>query len=93
MCYEVAKEMKAVMEAREREAAAVLKAVRGDAVGPMGLTPDAVKFSPEYRQAKADWQACWDAMRKFNAWFYKEFTPQVKAERRACNEAGIRYTI
>lgn len=93
MCYEVAKEMKAVMEAREREAAAVLKAVRGDAVGPMGLTPDAVKFSPEYRQAKGDWQACNDAARRFNAWFYREFKAQVKAERRACTASGIRYTI
>lgn len=87
MCYEVAKEMKAVMEAREREAAAVLKAVPGLGSGPMGLTPDEVKASPQYLQAKGDWEACWHALRRFNAWFLREYGREYRKERRQARAA------
>jgi hypothetical protein len=35
--------------------------------GPMGLTPDSVKASPEYRIAKADYERAASVLRAFNA--------------------------
>ncbi len=49
--------------------------------GAMGLTPDAVKFSPEYRVAKAVYDAAFAEQRRFNAWFLKTFSAEIKAER------------
>lgn len=83
MCYEIARQMKSVMEAREREASAALQRVPGISSGPMGLTPDAVKASPEYRNAKADYEACREALRRFNAWFMREYASEYRAERKA----------
>lgn len=38
-------------EAEHAAAAAALRAIPGVGAGPMGLTPDAVKFSPAYQAA------------------------------------------
>ncbi len=83
MTYEVARQMKSVMEVREREAAKALSAVPGISSGPMGLTPDEVKASPEYRNAKADYEACREALRRFNAWFMREYGKEYRAEWKA----------
>ncbi len=45
--------------------------------GAMGLTPDAVKF----RVAKAVFAAAFAEQRRFNAWFLKTFSAEIKAER------------
>ena len=49
--------------AREREAAAALAAFPR---GPMGLTPDSVKASPEWQAAKAAWTEAFSALRAYN---------------------------
>jgi len=43
------------------------KALKAFPRGPMGMTPDAVKFSPEYRAAKAAYQKAFEAVRSFNS--------------------------
>lgn len=48
-----------------------------------GLTPDEVKFSPEYRAAKARFDAAFARQRKVNAWFSKTFQKELRAERNA----------
>lgn len=51
--------------------------------GPDGLTPDAVKATPEWRSAKADCDASLARLRAFNAVFTKRFKRELTAERRA----------
>jgi len=83
MCYEVAKEMQSVLIAHHREASAALRAVPGISSGSMGLTPDAVKASPAYREAREDYHACHEALGRFNRWFFKQYKAEIRAERRA----------
>ncbi len=54
-------------EAAWREAGKAMKAIPGIGSGPMGLTPDHVKFSPAYRAAKAASDAAFAKLRKLNA--------------------------
>lgn len=50
--------------------------------GPMGLTPDHIKFSPEYREVKENFDKSWKYMRDFNGWFTKKFKKEIAAERK-----------
>ena len=79
--FVAAKLVKKQLEQREREAAKKLGAISGIGSGRMGLTPDAVKASPEYREAKAAWNAAWQALREFNGAFTKTYATELKAER------------
>jgi len=47
-------------------ASRALKAL-GAGSGPKGLTPDAIKQSPEYQEAKRKSDAAFKALRRFNA--------------------------
>ena len=49
--------------------------------GPMGLLPDAVKLSPEFRHAKASYDHAFQAIRAFNGPFVKQFKKEIKADR------------
>jgi len=54
-----------ILEAAVNATSAALKAFpRG---GPLGLTPDAVKASPEWKAARNAYQSAFDALRAFNA--------------------------
>jgi len=64
-------------------ASEALNAVPGIGSGPMGLTPDAVRATPEYRTAKAAFDAAFAALRDFNGKFNKQFAAELRAERRA----------
>ena len=66
-------------------AGAVLKAFPK---GPMGLTPDAVKVSTEFRAAKARYAAAFDALRAINAMISKRFVKEQRDERAARNGLG-----
>lgn len=55
-----------VLEAQRKAAAATLGSLPGIGSGPMGLTPDSVKASPEYQAAKAAHAHAFDALRRFN---------------------------
>lgn len=57
-------------------------AIAGIGSGPMGLTPDAVKFSPEYRAARAAYERAHAAAAKFNRSFCKAFARELREERR-----------
>ncbi len=56
--------------------------------GAFGLTPDEVKFSPEYKAAKAAYDAKFEQLRNFNAGFYKMFKKEIKAAQRQKIAAG-----
>jgi hypothetical protein len=51
--------------------------------GALGLTPDAVKFSPEYSAAKSAFDAGFAKLRNFNGAFTKSFAKEIREERRA----------
>lgn len=50
--------------------------------GAMGLTPDHIKATDEWKRAKANYDAATEALRKYNQRFFKLYDKEVKAERR-----------
>jgi hypothetical protein len=70
----------AALDAEVSKCGDVLRSFPRDA---RGLTPDAVKFSPEYRTAKAASDNALVRLRTFNAWYVKTFKTELRAERRA----------
>lgn len=56
--------------------------------GPMGLTPDHVKAMPEFRAAKADFNAAFQALRTLNQTHLKRFAAEERAAREARRNQG-----
>lgn len=80
MNYAIAKTVKAQLEAAETAAGQSLKSFPK---GPMGMTPDAVKASPEFKKAYAEYAAAFAALRNFNGMFFKTFKKEIAADRKA----------
>lgn len=83
MDYATFKATVAELERAERAAAARLRAIPGTGSGPMGLTPDAVKFSPEWQAARAAHAAAFARLQDFNRAHVKRFRKEASAERAA----------
>lgn len=81
MSYAIARAVGAQLEAEHKRASAALKALPGVGTGPMGLTPDAVKFSPEYRTLKAAADAAREAVRRHNGMMVKRYAREMRQER------------
>ena len=88
MTYDEAKKIKARLEENVELTANTLRAIPGVGSGPMGLTPDAVRTSPDYRAACAAYDKAFAALRDFNGKFTKAFKAEYAAERRARRAAG-----
>ena len=58
-----------------------------EARGPMGLTPDAIKFSPEYQKAWKRERRAFSVMREFNAQYSRVFKRELREERNAKRKA------
>jgi hypothetical protein len=69
------------LEAAVKKASFDWNAIVGVGSGPMGLTPDAVRLSPEYRAAKQRYQRAHLDLRSFNADFVKRYADELTAER------------
>lgn len=54
------------LERIHKEKSDALKAIPGVGTGSMGITPDAVKKSDEYKLAKAEQDEAWNNLREFN---------------------------
>lgn len=76
--FELAKAESARLDAGAARAAEALKAYPR---GPMGLTPDHVKASPEYRADKQEYDRAFQRQRAFNASYVKLFANELRAER------------
>lgn len=87
MTYDEAKAIRSHYERDYQEAAAVIRSLGGD-TGPMGMTADHVKFSPEYRAAKVVLDRTMESLRRFNTRFTKEFRTEIRAEREAKRKAA-----
>jgi hypothetical protein len=60
--------------------------------GDMGLTPDAVKFSPEFQAAKQAYDRAARAIRDLNGTYAKSFAKEIRADieaRRAARRSTI----
>jgi hypothetical protein len=79
MNYAQAKAVQAQIAAVVERLGAVL---RQFPKGPMGLPPEVVRTSAEYREAKLAYDRAFRALRKFNGAFVKEFANEIRAERR-----------
>ena len=49
--------------------------------GPMGLTPDHIKATPQWHKERAEYEAARKRLVTFTAWFVKTFAKEYKAER------------
>lgn len=65
----------------EQEVDAASDALQVFPRGPMGLTPDAVTATPEYRAAKTRYAKAFARQRAFNEVFTKKFAKELRAER------------
>ena len=76
--YEEAKKVVNAAEAESKAAGDVLDTFPKLA---NGLTPDAIKLSPEYRAAKTRFNAAFAHLRRVNAWFVENFKKEIRADR------------
>ena len=74
-------EAKAELALIEKEMAAAAAAMRAFPRGAMGLPPESVRLSPEYRAAKARTDKAFARLRAFNAVYVKRFANELRAER------------
>jgi len=54
-----------------KAASQTLNTLKEGITGPMGLTPDSVRETPEYQAAKRNYQRAFEAVRRFNATMLK----------------------
>lgn len=80
--FAAAKLRQGELEAFERRAAAELRGIAGVGSGSMGLTPDSVKASPEYRAARAAHDSAFRQLQQFNATFCRTFKAELRDERK-----------
>lgn len=78
---------KAAADALDARLDAASAALQGFPRGLMGLTPDDVKASPEWRQAKRAYDQAFAALRAFNGPFVKRFKSEIRADRDARRQA------
>lgn len=69
------------LEAIATDTGKALRALSGG--GPMGLTPDSVRATPEWQAASKAYAQAFYALREFNMANVKKFAKDIRAERRA----------
>lgn len=72
---------KAKQNAIDARLTAASKAMEVFPKGAMGLTPDAVKATPEWKKAKAELDRAFKELQRFNAHFVKKFAKELREER------------
>jgi len=71
------------------QASKKLETIPGHASGPMGLTPDEVKFTPRYQAARRDCEHAMAALQRLNKAHVKRFAKELRAERDARRAAKL----
>lgn len=80
MTYEEAKKIR---DGIEHEVSRFSIALKSFPRGPMGLTPDTVKASAEWKNAKQGYDATYRKLQNFNSILSKHFDKEIKADRDA----------
>jgi hypothetical protein len=78
--YRKAKEQHDNLEAEVQRTGRELKALSGG--GPMGLTPEAVRATPEWKAAKVAANKAFAAFRAFNADYVPRFKREITRDRK-----------
>ena len=76
-----------------KAASAALATIPGAGSGPMGLTPDAVKASPEWKAARAKQAAALKALQAFNLAYSHTFAREIRADRDARRAARLASSV
>ena len=83
MDYEEAKKHKAFLEEKTIHHSRELNKLPGINSGSMGMTPENIKQSPEYKLHKQGYATAHEQLRKFNQTFTKQFKKEYADERAA----------
>lgn len=75
MNFEEAKAHKEELDSINRKHSEVLQQFETNSIG---LVPDNIRTTPEWKQAKQDFDHSFSELRKFNTWFVKEFRKKRK---------------
>ena len=86
MSYAINKATAMLLDNDYSAACKVFKSIPGIGSGPMGLTPDDVKNTPEYRIAKQAMDKAFAELRAFNAVYAKRFKKELAIERKLKRE-------
>jgi hypothetical protein len=81
MSYAIAKAVQAELERARNDASQALSSIAGVGSSAMGLTPDSVKASPEYRAARRAYDQRHADLAAFNARFVKQYATDLAADR------------
>lgn len=84
--------VQAAAYADEANASECLNAIPGIGSGPMGLTPDAVRATPEFQTANLRYQKAFSALRAINSVLTSKFKKRYTAHARAKREAKMKGT-
>lgn len=79
MSFEEAKAQRDLIQQEVDRAGEALEAF--PRTGPMNLTPDAVRATPAWQTAKANYQRAFKRLQDFNVTFTKTFAKELRAER------------
>ena len=82
MTFEEAKAIRARLSAEADRLCAAVRAL-GAGTGPMGLTPEHIKFSPEFRAAKGAYDAAFKRLREFTGAMHRLYKRELREERKA----------
>lgn len=80
LTYEQAMQVRDQLESELKIASDVLQRFPK---GAMGLTPDEVKFSPEFKLASKNYDNAFRTLRKFNTIYVRQFRKEINAARAA----------
>ncbi len=75
-------EAKAIRDRKEQELKDASEALKVFPKLPNGLTPDDIKSTQEFKNARAEYNLAFTEVRKFNAFFVKEFKKEIREEKR-----------
>lgn len=75
-----ARAMRDAWDSEAKAASQALNAIAGVGSGPMGLTPDAIKFSPEYQRARSTYERAAAKLRHLNGWIMRHYRKEARAE-------------
>ena len=81
MTYEEAKAIRESLNRAHDIAAAALKEASGTERGPMGLTPDHIKSTPEWKSAFNSERRAFSALRSHNMMMSRTFKKEIRADR------------
>ena len=69
-----------------------LQAIPGVGSGPMGLTPDSVKATPEYKKTRMTQEIAFQGLRAINSVLNSKFKKQYAAHIRVIRESTLKET-